>query len=108
MTKPATSPGASSASSGTGCQVVTVCPFECTCASRDSAGITLAVVVAGSAATTSIEEISGAAARMASSTASSNVTADDGQLLQLPLNASRTTSSAVTSSKSTSPPWEPR
>ena len=45
----------------------------------------------GSAATTSIDEISGAAARTASSTASSRVTADDGQLLQLPANCSRTT-----------------
>ena len=43
-----------------------------------------------SAATTSIDEISGAAARTASSTASSRVTDDDGQLLQLPANCSRT------------------
>ena len=67
--------------------------------------------VVGSAATTSIEEISGAAARTASSTASSSVTADDGQLLQLPVNARRTTAPSgpsVTSSRSTSPPCEPR
>ena len=59
--------------------------------------------IVASAATTSIEEISGAAARTASSTASSSVTADDGQLLQLPLNASRTvdpSGPSVTSSRS--------
>ena len=50
---------------------------------RTSAGITVALPRA-SAATTSIDEISGAAARTASSTVSSSVTDDDGQLLQLP------------------------
>ena len=64
-------------------------------------------VASGSAATTSIDEISGAAARTASSTASSRVTDDDGQLLQLPANCSRTTSPS-TSSRWTSPPCEPR
>ena len=82
--KPATSPGARSATSGTGCQLA-ACPFDFTCAISDSAGITPEVV--DRAVTTSIEETSGAAARTASSTASSSVTADDGQLLQLPVNA---------------------
>ena len=74
--------------------------------SSDSVGITVAVGAA-SGATTSIEVISGAAARTASSTVSSSVTADDGQLLQLPANSRRTISSTTPSSL-TSPPCEPR
>ena len=71
----------------------------------DSAGITLALGAA-SGVTTSIVTISGAAARTASSTVSSRVTADDGQLLQLPANSRRTTSSTTPSSL-TSPPCDP-
>ena len=92
--KPPTSPGASSARSGTGCHAAAPCRASCTRLSSESAGITVAVD-SGSCATTSIEVISGAAARTASSTASSRVTADDGQLLQLPENCSRTASSPV-------------
>ena len=56
---------------------------------RLSAGI-IDGFASASAATTSIVEISGAAARTASSTANSSVTDDDGQLLQLPANCRRT------------------
>ena len=58
----------------------------------DSAGITAAVASGFRRPPLRSDEISGAAARTASSTASSRVTADDGQLLQLPANCSRTTS----------------
>jgi hypothetical protein len=64
-----------------------------------------------SAATTSIDSTSGAAARIASSTASSSVTDDDGQVLQLPENCSRTmlpSGPSATSIKWTSPPCDPR
>lgn len=70
-------------------------------------GMTAGPDGAESAVTTSIATISGAAARTASSTASSRVTADDGQLLQLPRKASRAVSPSIESS-STSPPCEPR
>ena len=88
---PPTSPGARSASVGhrmPGRRVGVHSDAGVT--SSDSAGITAVGAGSAPAATTSIEEISGAAARTASSTASSSVTADDGQLLQLPENRSRT------------------
>ena len=87
---PATSPGVRSSNSGTGYHVVGSCLPACTRDIRESTGIT----DSAPAATASTESISGAAVRTASSTASSSVTAEDGQLLQLPENDSRTTPSA--------------
>ncbi|OOL33264.1 hypothetical protein GQ85_02555 [Rhodococcus rhodochrous] len=59
------------------------------------------------AVSTSSSVISGAAARTASCTASSRVTADDGHPWQLPSRRNRTTSSRIATS-STSPPCDPR
>src|ERR1700759_4215353 len=86
---PPTSPGPRSATSGTGCQLEPADSLVWTRLISESTEMRCAL--SGSAATTSMDVISGAAARTASSTASSRVTADDGQLLQLPANCRRTT-----------------
>ena len=91
--KPPTSPGARSARSGTGCHAAAAAvgwPWRGPGHQRLRRDHRRRLGSAASAATTSIDEISGAAARIASSTASSSVTADDGQLLQLPANCSCT------------------
>src|ERR1700682_1238224 len=99
--------------SGTGCQAAPAESLVCTRLISESTEMRpddpddAEAALSGSAATTSIDVISGAAARTASSTANSRVTADDGQLLQLPANWRRTTGPSwlsATSRSATSPP----
>jgi hypothetical protein len=60
------------------------------------------------AGSTSIAVTSGAAAWIAPSTASCNVTVEEGQLSQVPSNRSVTTPASSIPNSSTSPPWEPK
>src|SRR5215217_2776794 len=109
---PPTSPAPSSPISGIGYQAAAAASFVSvvwTLLITETTEMRPDVVESGCAATTSIDVISGAAARTASSTAYSRVIAEDGQLLQLPANSSRTTGPSwpsATSSSETSPPCE--
>ncbi len=74
----------------------------------DDTGITEPAPGSLAVSSTSMPVTSGAASRIAVSTASVSVTDDEGQPSQLPSIRSRTAPSSLSPTSSTSPPCEPR